>query len=92
MELTFAQCGGKLEVREIELVKFDFEAKLPNTAELANKLIDQEEVGFRCRLPHGRRDQGPRRGGGGGGHPHDAKVVLNSYQFSASCQLKQGGF
>ena len=44
MELAFAQGGGKLGGREIELVKVDSEAKPPKAAELTNKLINQEKV------------------------------------------------
>ncbi|MEK9723714.1 MAG: ABC transporter substrate-binding protein [Rhodospirillaceae bacterium] len=46
MELAFAQAGGKLGGRDIELVKVDSEAKPPKAAELTNKLINQEKVDF----------------------------------------------
>lgn len=46
MELAFAQGGGMLGGREIELVKVDSEAKPPKAAELTNKLINQEKVDF----------------------------------------------
>lgn len=46
MELAFAQGGGKLGGRDIELVKIDSEAKPPKAADLTNKLINQEKVDF----------------------------------------------
>jgi branched-chain amino acid transport system substrate-binding protein len=46
MELAFAQGGGKLGGREIDLVKIDSEAKPPKAADLTNKLINQEKVDF----------------------------------------------
>jgi branched-chain amino acid transport system substrate-binding protein len=44
LELAFANAGGKLGGREIELIKVDSEAKPPKAAELTNKLINQEKV------------------------------------------------
>ncbi len=46
LELSFAQAGGKLGGREINLIKVDSEAKPPKAAELTNKLINQEKVDF----------------------------------------------
>ncbi len=46
LELAFAQAGGKLGGREINLIKVDSEAKPPKAAELTNKLINQEKVDF----------------------------------------------
>ena len=46
LELLFAQAGGKLGGREINLIKVDSEAKPPKAAELTNKLINQEKVDF----------------------------------------------
>ena len=46
LELSFAQAGGKLGGREINLIKIDSEAKPPKAAELTNKLINQEKVDF----------------------------------------------
>lgn len=46
MELKFAELGGKLGGREIEIIKVDSEAKPPKAAELTTKLINQEKVDF----------------------------------------------
>ena len=46
LELAFAQAGGKLGGRAIDLIKVDSEAKPPKAAELTNKLINQEKVDF----------------------------------------------
>ena len=46
LELAFANAGGKLGGRGIELIKVDSEAKPPKAAELTNKLINQEKVDF----------------------------------------------
>ena len=46
LELSFAQAGGRLGGREINLIKVDSEAKPPKAAELTNKLINQEKVDF----------------------------------------------
>lgn len=46
MELAFAQAGGKLGGRAIELIKIDSEAKPPKAADLTNKLIGREKVDF----------------------------------------------
>ena len=46
MELKFAEIGGKVGGREIEIVKVDSEAAPPKAAELTTKLINQEKVDF----------------------------------------------
>lgn len=46
MELKFAEAGGMLGGREIEIIKVDSEAKPPKAAELTTKLINQEKVDF----------------------------------------------
>ncbi|MCW5698938.1 MAG: ABC transporter substrate-binding protein [Rhodospirillales bacterium] len=44
MELKFAELGGKLGGRDIELIKVDSEAAPPKATELTTKLINQEKV------------------------------------------------
>ncbi len=46
MELKFAELGGMVGGREIEIVKVDSEASPPKAAELTTKLINQEKVDF----------------------------------------------
>ncbi len=46
MELKFAEAGGMVGGREIEIIKVDSEAKPPKAAELTTKLINQEKVDF----------------------------------------------
>jgi branched-chain amino acid transport system substrate-binding protein len=46
MELRFAEAGGMLGGREMEIIKVDSEAKPPKAAELTTKLINQEKVDF----------------------------------------------
>jgi len=46
MELKFAELGGMVGGREIEIIKVDSEAKPPKAAELTTKLINQEKVDF----------------------------------------------
>jgi branched-chain amino acid transport system substrate-binding protein len=46
MQLKFAELGGMVGGREIEIVKVDSEASPPKAAELTTKLINQEKVDF----------------------------------------------
>jgi branched-chain amino acid transport system substrate-binding protein len=52
MELRFAEIGGRLGGREVELVKVDSEAKPEKAAELTTKLINQEKVDILCGPVH----------------------------------------
>lgn len=44
MELRFAEIGGKLGGRDIEIIKVDSEASPPKATELTTKLVNQEKV------------------------------------------------
>ncbi len=46
MELRFAETGGLLGGREVQIIKVDSEAAPPKAAELTSKLVHQEKVDF----------------------------------------------